>query len=331
MRIISNLKKLAVLCFVTTAIISCNNDDYVAPLPVDNSIAGIASRDAQFTVLVDALSRAGLVNTLKGTGPFTVFAPTNTAFNAFLTANGFANLDAVPVPLLKEILLNHVVSGAVQSTALTTGYIKTLAKGSASSTNTLSMYVNTANNGVRLNGVSGVTTPNILATNGVIHVVNAVIGLPTIVTHTVANPNFEKLKLLVTSPAQSAVLAALSGSGPLTVFAPLNAAVDAATGSGGFASGASDAAVTRVLQYHVVAGNNLAASLVDNTDITSVANQPGSTTVFQTLKVFTSAPLGPRLQDKATAPNNISKIVATDVQCSNGVIHAVDKVLQPNL
>ena len=340
MKIIAKLNKIALLAIIAVATFSCNNNDPVVnPTPVDNSIAGIASRDPNLSTLVQALTKTGLVSTVSASGSLTVFAPTNAAFSTFLTANGFANLDAVPVDALKEILSNHVVQGTKPSTALVDqSYIKTLAKGWASTTNTLSMFVDKTN-GVKINGVSKVTTANILATNGVIHVVDAVIGLPTIVTHAVANPAFKILVKVVTSTVangngfgdQSAIATALTtNTTPLTVFAPTDAAFVTATTGTGFAVGASPATVTKVLQYHVVAGNNLAGSLVDNTDITTVATEPAST-MFQKLKVFTLGPLGPRLQDKATAPNNISKIIATDVQCTNGVIHAIDKVLQPNL
>ena len=317
MKIISNLKKFFLLCFITTAIISCNNDDTVSPQPIDNSIAGIASRDPQFTVLVSALTRAGLVNTLKGTGPFTVFAPTNTAFNAFLSANGFANLDAVPVAALKEILLNHVISGSLQSTALTTGYIKTLAKGSASTTNTLSMFVNSAS-GVKLNGVSNVTTANTIATNGVMHTVDAVIGLPNLVTHAAANPNFSSLTGIVNSAPQAAVKTALLSAGPLTVFAPTNAAFTALNTelAPGGTAGVSDANITKVLQYHVVSGNLLAANLVAGS-VSTVLGQN-----------FTLA-LTPAAQI-TDVRSRVSGVTPADVQCTNGVIHVLNKVLLPN-
>jgi uncharacterized surface protein with fasciclin (FAS1) repeats len=68
---------------------------------------------------------------LQGTGPFTVFAPTNAAFTTLSTA-GYASINDVPKAALTQILLNHVVSGSVKSTDLTTTYIKTLAKGTAS-------------------------------------------------------------------------------------------------------------------------------------------------------------------------------------------------------
>ena len=100
---------------------SCNDDD--TTVVEDNSIAGIASRNSNLTSLVAALNKAGLTSTLQNTGPYTVFAPTNAAFSTFLQANGYANLDAVPVAALKEILLNHVVNGAAQSTNLTNNYL----------------------------------------------------------------------------------------------------------------------------------------------------------------------------------------------------------------
>lgn len=325
----NKLKIMALIALFAVTFSSCSDDDST-PVQPDNTITGLASRTSDLSILVQALTRANLATTLQGNGPFTVFAPTNAAFTSFLSANGFANLEAVPVPVLREILLNHVVSGSVQSTALVNNtYIKTLGKGSASATNTLSMYVNTTS-GVRLNGVSTVTTANVLASNGVIHIVNGVIGLPTIVTHAAANPNFSTLATIVTSTAtngngfgdQTAVATALTTNAtPLTVFAPTNAAFAAATAPGGFAATATPAQVTTVLQYHVTgAGNVLAASLTNNQII------PTITTPVQNLTVNLTG--GPKLNDTSATPSNI---IVTDVQCANGVIHAVDKVLQPNL
>ena len=325
-------KKLKIMtliaCFALT-FSSCSDDDNQT-VQLDNTITGIASRTSDLSILVQALTRADLATTLQGSGPFTVFAPTNAAFTAFLATTPYATINDVPVPTLREILLNHVVSGAVQSTGLVNNtYIKTLGKGSASSTNTLSMYVNTTS-GVRLNGVSSVTTPNVLASNGVVHIVNAVIGLPTIITHAAANPNFSTLATIVTSTTtngngfgdQTAVATALTtNTTALTVFAPTNAAFTAATTGSGFAVGATPAQVTTVLQYHVTgAGNVLAASLTNGQVIPTV------TSPVQNLTVNLTG--GAKLIDTSTTASNI---IVTDVQCANGVIHAVDKVLQPNL
>ncbi len=312
------LNFLFVLILGGIIISSCSDDDSSSAPTVDNSITGIASRTENLSILVQALTKAELAATLSGGGSYTVFAPTNTAFTAFLNANGFANLDAVPVPVLKEILLNHVVSGAFQSSTLTTGYVKTLAKGSASSTNTLSIFINTSS-GVRLNGVASVTTPNVLANNGVIHIVDAVIGLPTVVTHATANPNFSSLVGALTGAGQPDFVSILSGTGPFTVFAPTNTAftnLNTELAPGGIA-GVSSSNLTKVLQYHVVSpANVLSSTLTNNLSVTTILDQN-----------FTVNLSPARITDVNARVSNITDV---DVQCSNGVIHVIDKVLLPN-
>lgn len=309
----AKLIKLTLLVVTTSLMFSCSDDDD-ALVVENNSIAAIASRASDLSILVSALERADLVTTLDGTGPYTVFAPTNAAFTSFLNANGFANLEAVPVATLKEILLNHVVSGTNLSTSLTTTYIKTLAKGTASSTNTLSMYVNTAS-GVRLNGVSSVVTADIVATNGVIHIVDAVIGLPTVVTHAAANPNFTTLVGLLSGQGLVPTLAGTTSS-PFTVFAPSNAAFTAfETQNPGTLASLSSAQVTSVLTYHVVAGANVLSTGIPTTPITTL--ETGTFTIAGTV-----------ITDEANRQTNI---VAVDVQASNGVIHMIDNVLLPTL
>lgn len=300
---------------------SCSNDDNNDTPVVDNTITGIASKTADFSILVQALTKAELATTLQGTGPFTVFAPTNAAFTAFLATGGYASVNDVPKAALTQILLNHVVSGAVKSTDLTTTYIKPLAKGTASSTNNLSMFVNTASGKVKLNGVATVTTADIIASNGVIHVVDKVIGLPTIVTHATANPNFTSLVAALTGAGQPDFVTILSGAGPFTVFAPTNdafTALNTELAPGGIAS-VSTANLTKVLQYHVVSGNILAASLTEG-QIVATLQTPQTFTVQLTG--------GAKIKD---SNNRISTVVATDVQCSNGVIHVLNKVLLPTL
>ncbi|HLF53016.1 fasciclin domain-containing protein [Flavobacterium sp.] len=317
MKNLLKIRKLAFIALFALIGTSCNDDDNEVA-PVDNTITGIATRNANLSILVQALLKADLATTLQGSGQFTVFAPTNAAFTSFLSDNGFATLDDVPTATLKEILLNHVVSGSFQSTVLSTGYIKTLAKGSASDINTLSLFVNTAS-GVKLNGVATVTTADVTASNGVIHIVDKVIGLPTIVTHATANPNFTSLVAALTSAGQPDFVSILSGVGPYTVFAPTNAAftaLDAELAPGGIA-GVSNANLTKVLQYHVANGNVLAASLTEGQMVSTLLT-PQTFTIQLTD--------GAKIMD---VNNRLSNIIATDVQCANGVIHVLDKVLLP--
>ena len=317
-----NLLKLKVLAIMLVAIVFVSCDDSEDPMPVDNTITGLAVKNPNLKILVQALTRADLAVTLKGTGPFTVFAPTDAAFTAFLKTTPYATVNDVPKDVLTQILLNHVVSGSVKSTALTTTYIKTLAKGSASATNNLSMYVDVTS-GVKLNGVATVTTADVMASNGVIHVVDAVINLPTIVTHALANKNFSSLVGALTSPGQPDFVGTLNGAGPFTVFAPTNAAFTALNtelAPGGIAS-VSAANLTKVLQYHVVGGANvLAATLTEGQMVTPILTPAQKFTIQLTG--------GAKIKD---ANNRMSNIIITDVQCSNGVIHAIDKVLLPVL
>ena len=304
----AKLIKLTLLVVSSTLMFSCSDDDSSQQ---NNSITDIASENPNFSILVDALNRADLAETLNQEGSYTVFAPTNEAFMNFLDDNGFESLDDVPLPTLTQVLLNHVVSGTNLSSGLTTGYVKTLATGSASSTNTLSMFINTAS-GVRLNGVSSVTSADIIADNGVIHVVDAVIGLPTIVTHATANPNFSTLATLLT---EQELVGTLNGtaSSPFTVFAPLNSAFDTATLN--LYGGLNSTQKTAVLTYHVVPGANVLSNAIPSGPITTF--ETGTFTISGTV-----------ITDEQSRATNI---VATDVQASNGVIHAVNQVLLPNL
>ena len=315
MKTLSKLRVFA-LIFFAIAFVSCDNNDD----PVDNTITGLALRNSNLKILVQALTRADLATTLQGVGPFTVFAPTDAAFTTFLKTTPYATINDVPKDVLTQILLNHVVSGSVKSTALSTGYIKTLAKGSASTSNTLSMYVDLTS-GVKLNGVANVTTADVMASNGVIHVVDAVIGLPTVVTHALANKNFTSLVGALTGTGQPDFVTTLSGTGPFTVFAPTNAAFTALNtelAPGGIA-GVSAANLTKVLQYHVVSGANvLAATLTEGQMVTPILTPAQKFTIQLTG--------GAKIKD---ASNRTSNIIITDVQCSNGVIHAIDKVLLP--
>lgn len=311
----AKLIKLTLLVVSSTLMFSCSDDDSTAD---NNSIADIASGNSNFSVLVDALGRANLASTLDQSGSFTVFAPTNDAFQSFLSAKGFSSLNDVPVDVLRQILLNHVVSGTNLSGSLQTGYVKTLALGSASTTNNLSMFVNVTNSGVRLNGVTSVTTADIRASNGVIHVVDAVIDLPTIVTHATANPNFSTLVGALTSTGQPDFVGILSGNtnAPFTVFAPSNDAFARFENQNpGTLASLTPAQLTAVLTYHVVTGANVLSTGIPSGPITTF--ETGTFTVN-----------GTTITDEAGRQTNI---VAVDVQAANGVIHVLDNVILPNL
>ncbi len=321
MKIISKISKIAPLLFLTLVLLSCSNDD--TEVQQELTIVETALATPNLSSLVAALQRAdgNLVSVLNGDGPFTVLAPTNEAFTTFLSDNGFASLEAVPTDVLAKILLNHVISGEITSTDLITGgsgYANTSATGPSG--NNLSIYFNTSN-GVRFNGVSSVTTADISASNGIVHVVDAVIGLPTVVDFALANPNLSNLVAALQSadsqnPSPN-LIGTLSGTGPFTVFAPTDAAFGSLLTELG-ASGLGEippSTVQAVLTYHVVSGNVTSSQLTSG----SVATLGGNVTV--NASNFT-----------ITDPNNrVSNIITSlvNIQALNGVVHAIDKVILP--
>lgn len=320
-----NLAKFLSLMMIVSlplSAMSCDDNNDMDE-PATNSIADFVAGNSNYSSLLAALLKADLVDTLKGEGPFTVFAPDNAAFSVFLSANGFANLDAVPADALKQILLNHVVSGSVKSTDLTTGYVQTLSTATPNNSN-MNMFVNTSG-GVKLNGISDVTGADNLLDNGVVHLVNKVIGLPTVVTFAVADPTFSTLVAALTRDDQPDFVSVLSTSNgtapaPFTVFAPTNNAFGALLtelGAGGL-NAIDGATLTATLNHHVVGGANVRSTALTNN--MTVATLGGNITANVTG--------GAKLTD---ANGRVSNIVAVDVQATNGVIHVIDKVILPNL
>jgi uncharacterized surface protein with fasciclin (FAS1) repeats len=318
-------KTFILMAFVMSllTLTSCSDDDNnTVNLPTTNTIADFVAANSDFSSLGAALDRAGLTAVLDGSVEYTVFAPNNAAFDAFLQANGFADLEAVPVDVLTQVLLNHVVSGTNTSADLATGYIETLAE-EATTGNNINMYVNTAN-GVVLNGETSVTTANVDVDNGVIHAVNSVIALPTVVTFATADSTFGSLVAALTREDSFTYVATLSTSGspaPFTVFAPTDQAfADLVVELEGVNSLADipTATLEATLNSHVVAGSNVLS--------TSLMNDMMVSTLGDSFTINTTG--GATFTDLNGRTGNI---IVTDVQAANGVIHAIDKVILPNL
>lgn len=322
MKFISNLKKIALVLFLSLGAIACNDDDDDVVIIETNTIADFVSGNPDYSSLNAALEAADLKIVLDGNTKFTVFAPNNAAFSAFLDTNGYANLSEVPVAALTQILLNHVQAGVIKAADLSTGYIESSATGEASDKK-LSMYINTGD-GVRINGVSSVTTADIMVDNGVIHAVDAVIGLPDITTFALADPNFEILVSALTADDSFDfvnILQTQSSPAPFTVFAPTNQAfVDFLT-EFNFASLEVIPVdiLASVLSYHVVTGANVRSE--DITDGMVVTTFEGGEF---TINAGTSVTITDENEREST-------VIATDVQATNGVIHVIDTVLFPNL
>ena len=317
-----NLRKLlASLSIILLSVIvftSCRKDDPVVVTP-PKDITDVAIGDTQFSTLVAALTKANLVATLKGTGPFTVFAPNNAAF----TKAGITSLDNQTAASLTPILTSHVLSGTVKAADVKSGTAKTV--------NTANdIYLSKNADGVFINGNIKVIATDVTASNGVIHVIDNVIipAKENLVTIAVNDPaNFSELVSLV-GAADASVGAALTNASAngLTVFAPVNTAFTELYKTVPKASLlANKTLLTRVLLYHVVPGRVFSTDL-PNVGATEVSTAGTATNSGDKLTFDLAG--GAKVKGIGSGNSNIIKV---NVLATNGVVHAIDKVLLPKL
>ncbi len=278
------------------------------------TIVDIAVGNPTFSTLVTAVKAAGLVETLSGKGPFTLFAPTNEAFAALPKGTVEALLKPENREALRKVLTYHVVSGNVMAKDLRSGKVTTVAG------STVAVKVQRGQVGVNN---ATVVKADIAAKNGIIHVIDKVLLPPdlalappaaaqpgTIVDIAVGNPSFSTL---VTAVKAAGLVETLSGKGPFTLFAPTNEAF-AALPKGTLQKllkPENRDALRKVLTYHVVPGDLMAKSLRSGR-VTTVA---GSSVAVQV--------------NKGAVKVNNANVVKADVDTSNGVIHVIDRVLLP--
>ena len=310
-----NLLKLLSLVLIVTFVSSCDDDDDVVPVVPTNTIVDVAVNN-DLSSLVAAVTRADLANTLSGEGPFTVFAPTNAAFQELLDSNADWNsLEDIPVETLKTVLLFHVLSGTVASSDLSDTYVSTLATGPNDEALSLQVEVT---GGVEFNGNASPVTTDVEASNGIVHVIDKVMLPPNVVSLALNNAGFTSLVAALTDSRHTTdFVGVLSGTGPFTVFAPTNAAFQALLDSNTDWNSIADipvATLEAVLLYHVV-GGNVQASQLSNGDVATLG---GTLTIDLTN--------GAQI---VTSSDQTVNIIIVDVQGTNGVIHAIDTVLLP--
>ena len=271
------------------------------------SVVDIIVNSADHDTLEAAVIAAELADDLSGPGPFTVFAPTDAAF-AVLPAGTIETLLVDPTGALAQILLYHVVAGQALSASLSDGQTITTLQGE-------DITVTIGMNGVMINGAT-VVVADILADNGVVHVIDAVLLPPA------PEPTTTVVDVIVNSAdhdtLEAAVIAAglaetLSGDGPFTVFAPTDAAF-AALPAGTIETLLADptGTLTQILLYHVVGTQAL------STDLTN--GQTVATLQGQTVTVTINA--------EGVFINN-AQVTVADIVTDNGVIHVIDAVLIP--
>jgi len=268
-----------------------------------DDIATNATNTGVHNSLVAALSHVGLVPTLQGTGPFTVFAPTDQAFSDAGIDLADYDTDAENASLA-DILLHHVYSGEVSSSAITDGMFATMLSG-----NKVQFSID-AMGSVNV-GDATVTTADVLSSNGIIHVIDKVLIPPVDIPSTAQSTTIHDS--LVAAVIQADLLSTLQGPGPFTLFAPTDQAfTDAGIDLPSLDNPAGKAALSNILQYHVVSGFVPAANVSDCMSADAVNGQPLAFTV-----------------DSNGVKVNDAGVTMADVLTSNGIIHVIDKVLTP--
>ncbi len=302
----STLSRLGVGLVAATTIVACGDD----PVEVDelDTIAATAAASSDLSTLAAALEAAGLVSTLEGEGPFTVFAPVNAAFDADVVEE---LLEDGNIDLLSRVLTFHVVSGAaVFSGDLSDGQTVTTVEGGE-------LTIDISGGSVMVNGAA-VTTADIEASNGVVHLIDQVL-VPSdtdIYETAVLTPGTTTLaSALLTAGLDGA----LQGDGPFTVFAPTNAAFDALDPFvmdklDEMADAGDIDLLSKILTFHVIAGAQVLA---------------GDLTDGQMVETLQGQELTIDLSDASDPKVNGVSITTTDIQVENGVIHLVDEVILP--
>lgn len=316
---------------------SCSDDDdsstpddgeeeVVVVIPeVETTIAGfVAANPDNYSSLLAALTATDLVDAVSDENAnLTVFAPDNDAFDVFLTAAGFENgLSDVDtdeeIALVRNILLNHVIgtelkaADVVAATAEVPFYGSTLATGPnnlAGTATSLSIFINSD---LEINGQATIVAADVYdATNGVIHAVDTVIGLPNITTFAIADT---RLSTLVAALSAAELVDDIMDLETATVFAPSN---DAFTDGGYELSDAT----TDLLTYHVINEVN-----VDATDAEGLAGTDSPETLQgQSIGILT----GPTFIGNGNTEDDIATVVIPNIQATNGIIHVIDTVLLP--
>jgi transforming growth factor-beta-induced protein len=270
----------------------------------DKDIVATAIAAGQFNTLVAAVKAADLVGTLQGKGPFTVFAPTDAAF-AKLGKDTLADLlKPENKAKLTAILTYHVVAGNMPAGKVTTMKELTTVQGS-------SLAVTADKSGVTI-GSAKVVTADVMATNGVIHVIDSVLLPPENLVATAAKAG--KFTTLLAAATAAGLADTLANGGPFTIFAPTDEAF-AKLGKETIADllkPENKAKLAGILQYHVVAGTVKAADVVKLKEAKTLQGGAVKITVAD----------GKVMVDGAN-------VVATDVLAGNGVIHVIDAVILP--
>jgi transforming growth factor-beta-induced protein len=315
-------KRIVPFLFLIT-ILSCSKEEEEVLQIRQNTLYDLVANSMDYSYLEAALRITNLDDVLRGDDLYTLYAPDNSAFIGFLMRYGFESLDQVPVETLEKLLLNHVMVGQMEYRDFKSGYYKTAAT-SAASGKPMSIYINQVNMRVTLNGESRIVQGNVRASNGIIHAVNRVIPIPSLVTFVLADPLLYNLAMALTRDDLTvdfpAILSTQNGTSPapFTVFAPINSAFVNLLGELGVdrLSAIDEPTLNSTLNLHVMGEvNALSSDLSDNLLINTLGGE-----------ITANITGGASLTD---GNERVSNIIVVDVQANNGVLHMIDKVILP--
>lgn len=270
------------------------------------TIVETAVAAGSFDTLVAAVKAAGLVETLSGKGPFTVFAPTDEAFAKLPVGTVETLLKPENKGQLVSILTYHVVSGRVPASAV-------VGLHGAKTVNGQRVDISASDAGVTLDAANVITT-DIECSNGIIHVIDSVL-LPESGTLVDVASSAGSFRTLLAAANAAGLVPTLSGAGPLTIFAPTDEAFSALP-KGTVASllqPENKSKLAEILKYHVVAGR------VYSEDALSLSSAP-----------TVAGPSIAIIPTDTGANINTARLLQTDIDASNGVIHVIDRVLLPS-
>lgn len=308
------LKVMFSFLALSLIVLSCDDNDDDDMTQTDKNIATLVSERSDLSLLRAAVTRANLGATLSGSGSFTVFAPTNDAF----TAAGLgteAAINAVPVETLRNILLYHVFTQKYAAANIPSGTTELTTASNSKA------YVSKKSNGVYVNGAM-VTTADINASNGVIHVINKVLMPPAgnIVQVAQGNSNLSFLVAAVVRASEGStnVASVLSTTNGLTVFAPTNQAfINAGFTSIASIQAANPNTLANILTYHVISARVFSSDLTEGATPATLNGANVTITLSGGAKV------------KGNGNPSASNITSTDIMAINGVVHVIDRVLLP--
>lgn len=302
MRILTRQLGALFLASSLLAVGACS-DDATTPTPSQpGSIAATVAASGDFSTLEAALEAADLTSTLAGPGPFTVFAPTDAAFAALPAGTVEALL--ADKDALVDLLTYHVYDGALAATDVVSADYVTMFNGAIAPV--------ASEGGPSIAGAA-ISVTDMQASNGIIHVIDAVmVSPPTIAGIVSTNPDFSTLLAAVDA---AGLVETLDGPGPFTVFAPNDAAFDKVDGAALSSLLADQAALTDVLLYHVADGVVPAAVAI--------------TLSSATMKNGDAIALAYEMATQKLSVNASSDVIGANVYARNGVIHVIDTVLFP--